>query len=200
MRRKRSQFLITDMEEKKFYIKTSDDVPGKDAILELIRRGGNNSSNLQGNIIGRDPSIYYLDLTTDKVIRCAIYEPNSALLLNQLGFSNIKREDFLIFKKEDSLKQQPTSITINIQVPETINLINSDDCSVTTSNVSLLIKKNFKPTSGEIYYYITINANGEKAIHQTSCGMSSPVDQNCFEIGNCFKTREEAEKAKISGI
>lgn len=187
------------MENKRFYIKTTSSVSGKDAILELVRRGGKNSNHLQGPpSLERDASIYYLDLTTDQVIRCAVYEPNSIVMLKQLGFIEIQVNDFLIAGNETPQKQ-PTNITINIQVPETINLVNSDDCSITTSSVSLSIETNYQPKNGEVYYYITINASGEKAIHQISCGMTPSVDQNCFKIGNCFKTQEEAENAKISG-
>ena len=190
------------MENKRFYIKTSNVVSGKDAILELVRRGGINSDNLLGLATGvKEPStIYYLDLTTDKKIRCAIYEPNSIVILNQLGFTEIQVSEFLIAADNEPPQQkQPTNITINIQVPETINLVSSDDCSITTSSVSLSIETNYQPKDGEIYYYITINASGEKAIHQVSCGMTPSVDQNCFKIGNCFRTREDAEKARISG-
>ena len=188
------------MENKRFYIKTSNVVSGKDAILELVRRGGKNSNNLQGPpSLEREASIYYLDLTTDKKIRCAIYEPNSIVILNQLGFTEIQVSEFLIAGSEPPQQKQPTNITINIQVPETINLVSSDDCSITTSSVSLSIETNYQPKDGEVYYYITINASGEKAIHQISCGMTPSVDQNCFKIGNCFRTREDAEKARISG-
>ena len=56
-------------------------------------------------------------------------------------------------------------------------------------NLQSKIKKEWKPVYGETYYYIGLS--GEARI---TWNFDYDGDKKLFEIGNCFKTREEAEK------
>lgn len=49
-----------------------------------------------------------------------------------------------------------------------------------------------KPKDGEEYWYITPNGN----IHSVPCDSQATSDIALFLMGNCFKTREEAEQNK----
>lgn len=49
----------------------------------------------------------------------------------------------------------------------------------------------WKPEMGQTYYYVV----GDGRVYDDTWVNDSAVDNGRFEIGNCFKTREEAERA-----
>lgn len=56
-----------------------------------------------------------------------------------------------------------------------------------------IIKKPWKPKEGEPYWYVQFDANNNSIVG-TSCWDQHSFDFTKYIIGNCFKTKEEAEE------
>jgi len=71
-------------------------------------------------------------------------------------------------------------------------LLNSNYLVALLKGDAKIIKKPWKPQNGEFGYYVSqdgsINPNNFNKKYATDCGLVA--------IGNCFKTKEEAEAAK----
>lgn len=108
----------------------------------------------------------------------------------KVGEDGLYWEDEMFEQKEDN-KMENQNITVNME-----NLSNEER----TTLLSLIEKaskpknKVWKPEENETYYYICSYCNIEKDTYY-DINIKNNIHKNRYAIGNCFKTKEEAEFA-----
>lgn len=108
----------------------------------------------------------------------------------KVGEDGLYWEDEMFEQKEDN-KMENQNITVNME-----NLSNEER----TTLLSLIEKaskpknKVWKPEENETYYYICSSCNIEKDTYY-DINIKNNIHKNRYAIGNCFKTKEEAEFA-----
>lgn len=108
----------------------------------------------------------------------------------KVGEDGLYWEDEMFEQKEEN-KMENQNITVNME-----NLSNEER----TTLLSLIEKaskpknKVWKPEENETYYYICSYCNIEKDTYY-DINIKNNIHKNRYAIGNCFKTKEEAEFA-----